>query len=137
MALRNPLLWTNELVLALYVALAFFMSATNIHDHQEVSMDFILGRLSGRIQRILQWVFDYIEFALCIYIFYFSTLYTKRIRGLGLTFDTLWNIPLWTLYVVAPVGFFCAGVFMCIRISNRLRDKEPKDGIGAKKGGTV
>ncbi len=136
-ALRNPLLWTNELVLALYVALAFFMSATNIHGHQEVSMDFIFGRLSARMQRILQWAFDYIEFALCIYIFYFSILYTKRIKGLGLTFDTLWNIPWWTLYVVAPIGFFCASIFMCLRISNRLRDGGPKDGSGAKEGGAA
>ncbi len=137
-ALRSPLLWTNELVLALYVGLAFFMSATNIYDHQEVSMDFVLGRLREKTRHILQWAFDYIEFSLCIYIFYFSIQYTKRIKGLGLTFDTLWNIPWWTLYAVAPIGFFCASVFMCLRISNHLKTAGSQtEEKGAEKGDAV
>lgn len=125
--LRSPILWSNELVLALYVGMAFFMSATNMGDHKEVTMDFIFNIFGPILQSVLTWIFDYIQFALCIYIFYFSVKYTQRIRGLGLRFDTLWGIPWWILYLFAPIGFFCASMFLCIRISNRIQKKGSKD----------
>ena len=127
--LRSPILWSNELVLALYVGMAFFMSATNMGDHKEVTMDFIFNKFSPKIQNILGWGFNYIQFALCIYIFYFSIKYTQRIKGLGLRFDTLWGIPWWILYLFAPIGFFCASVFLCIRISNKIREEKEKHSL--------
>lgn len=121
--LKQGLPFAGEINQALLVMITFVGVAKAARHGRNIRMSAIYDQLKGRWRKGLNILITTGSAVVMFYLAYYAVLYEVQVRSIGQATPSL-GIPLWTLYVLVPVGLFMAGLQYALTTLRNLVSKE-------------
>ncbi|KTG17141.1 hypothetical protein AUR63_10380 [Guyparkeria sp. XI15] len=121
--LKQGLPFAGEINQALLVMITFVGVAKAARHGRNIRMSAIYDQLKGRWRKGLNMLITTGSAVVMFYLAYYAVLYEVQVRSIGQATPSL-GIPLWTLYVLVPVGLFMAGLQYTLTTVRNLVSKE-------------
>lgn len=121
--LKQGLPFAGEINQALLVMITFVGVAKAARHGRNIRMSAIYDQLKGRWRKGLNIVITTGSAVVMFYLAYYAVLYEVQVRSIGQATPSL-GIPLWTLYVLVPIGLFMAGLQYTLTTVRNLVSKE-------------
>ena len=106
---QRSLAWTEELSGFALIAVTFVGLSHGAGQGRHIRMSAFYDALSDSARRKLRIAICYLTAALLFYLGYFALDYAETVRALG-TVSPVLRVPLWLVYLWAPLGFGMAGL---------------------------
>ncbi|MCL7744730.1 TRAP transporter small permease [Guyparkeria hydrothermalis] len=121
--LKQGLPFAGEINQALLVMITFVGVAKAARHGRNIRMSAIYDQLKGRWRKGLNILITTGSAVVMFYLAYYAVLYEAQVRSIGQATPSL-GIPIWTLYVLVPVGLFMAGLQYTLTTVRNLVSKE-------------
>ena len=121
--LKHGLPFAGEINQALLVMITFVGVAKAARHGRNIRMSAIYDQLKGRWRKGLNILITTGSAVVMFYLAYYAVLYEVQVRSIGQATPSL-GIPLWTLYVLVPIGLFMAGLQYTLTTVRNLVSKE-------------
>ena len=121
--LKQGLPFAGEINQALLVMITFVGVAKAARHGRNIRMSAIYDQLKGRWRKGLNILITTGSAVVMFYLAYYAVLYEVQVRSIGQATPSL-GIPLWTLYVLVPLGLFMAGLQYTLTTLRNLVSKE-------------
>ncbi|HER34475.1 MAG: TRAP transporter small permease [Halothiobacillaceae bacterium] len=121
--LGQGLPFAGEINQALLVMITFVGVAKAARHGRNIRMSAIYDQLEGRWRKALNVLITMGSAVVMFYLAYYAVLYEVQVRSIGQATPSL-GIPLWTLYVLVPVGLFMAGLQYALTTLRNLTSRE-------------
>ena len=121
--LEQGLPFAGEINQALLVMITFVGVAKAARHGRNIRMSAIYDQLKGRWRKGLNMLITTGSAVVMFYLAYYAVLYEAQVRSIGQATPSL-GIPLWTLYVLVPVGLFMAGLQYTLTTLRNLVSRE-------------
>ena len=121
--LEQGLPFAGEINQALLVMITFVGVAKAARHGRNIRMSAIYDQLKGRWRKGLNILITTGSAVVMFYLAYYAVLYEVQVRSIGQATPSL-GIPLWTLYVLVPLGLFMAGLQYTLTTLRNLVSKE-------------
>ncbi len=113
----------TELTELLIILITFVGISYAVRRARHISMSAIYDQLSGMARKAMLILICLVTGALLLYLAWESMGYVQTIHQRGRATSAL-SIPLWTFYIVLPIGFFLAGIQYWLTALRNLTTKE-------------
>jgi len=107
--LKQGLPFAGEINQALLVMITFVGVAKAARHGRNIRMSAIYDQLQGRWRKGLNMLITAGSAVVMFYLAYYAVLYEMQVRSIGQATPSL-GIPIWTLYVLVPIGLFMTGL---------------------------
>ena len=120
----HSLIWAEELVRYLFIWFIFLGSAYCIPVKQHITVDLLVQVLPEKVAHAIECITTVLWILLCGVMTYLTASYTMTVLQRG-ELSTALHVPMWTIYLAMPTGFFLMTVRLVISFYSEYLKKKP------------
>lgn len=100
--------WASELSIYMFLWSAFFAAAYCFRKDAHIAVTIVLDLMPAKIAKIMSIISHFITIIFLLAISYYGYEYLILVAEIDERSIDLWDIPMWTIYLVIPISFFFA-----------------------------
>ncbi len=108
--------WATELTIYLFLWSVFFAAAYCFKKDAHIAVTIVLDLMPDRVAKVMLIISHVITFIFLCAVAYYGYEYLLETMDFDERSIDLWNIPMWTIYLVIPISF----VFGAYRVGERI-----------------
>lgn len=121
-ALGNSLSFAEELGQFALIFITFIGTSYAARAGRHIRMTGVTDLLPNKIKKIIIIIVSLITGAIMFYLAYYSINYVQKMQQLG-TVSIALRVPLYLIYIAAPVGFILTGIEYFLNVLKNIKEK--------------